>query len=410
MVSGFGHRARMRCGVALFETACSTSSWFIEPNRLVVRRVEIVSEDWEGAPLTIAAISDTHVGGPHVDAARMGRIVARINALRPELVVLLGDYVNGHHHPHERTPEENQEITGGIATFAALRARYGAVAVIGNHDVWYDRQTVTTALQDAGVAALWNRHIVVRRTNGEPLVVAGLERHTGSPDYAAALDARQSVRIRWCEPLAEQFARGLTARRSCSQATVLRAGTITLGRPILPLRILIRCGLIEEKGIDVRHRGHRTSIAPLRFLNPPEIVLITLRALAGGLNARASPSDSDNAALGLPALGRLRAVSHCSVTAPHRGFGSLCNGSSPEIRIATDHWGSAKPRAAPARGSRVLAAGESQHGALIAIGRRWIAICDRAQLYASRMARPLSGTQRAKLRRASSRAETVKRG
>ncbi|MBC7770106.1 MAG: hypothetical protein H7124_15085, partial [Phycisphaerales bacterium] len=80
--------------LAIFEAIYWTSIYavFVEPNRLVVRHVEIVSGDWNGAPLTIAAIGDTHVGGPHVDAARMGRIVRRINALRPDLVVLLGDY------------------------------------------------------------------------------------------------------------------------------------------------------------------------------------------------------------------------------------------------------------------------------------------------------------------------------
>jgi predicted MPP superfamily phosphohydrolase len=155
-------------------------AWFIEPNQLVVRRVEIVSEEWHGPPLTIAVLSDTHVGGPHVDAARMGRIAQRVNGLRPEIVVL---------HPFERTPKENQEITGGIATFAALRARYGVVAVIGNHDVWYDRTIVQTAIEDAGVAALWNRHIVIRRTGGAPMVIAGLaDFTTGEPDFAQALD------------------------------------------------------------------------------------------------------------------------------------------------------------------------------------------------------------------------------
>ena len=121
-----------------------TGSWCAKSN--------IVSEDWHGAPLRIAAISDTHVGGPHVDAARMGRIVARINELRPDLVVLLGDYVNGHAPQAERSPAEQQEIAGGIATFAALTPRYGVVGVIGNHDGWYGRATITEALQDAGVA------------------------------------------------------------------------------------------------------------------------------------------------------------------------------------------------------------------------------------------------------------------
>jgi predicted MPP superfamily phosphohydrolase len=270
--------------IALFEAGywLNVYAWFIEPNQLVVRRVEIVSDDWHGPPLTIAAISDTHVGGPHVDAARMGRIVSRINELRPELVVLLGDYVNGHAEEAERTPAENQEIVGGIATFAALRARYGVVAVIGNHDVWYGRTSVTTALQDAGVAALWNRHIVIRRSGGE-FIVAGLEDDmTSHPDFAAALDGAPPetgtiILSHSPDPFAD-MPRGpallLAGHGHCGQVTIP-----LIGRPILPLRNRnYDCGLIQERGEQMYvTAGIGTSIAPVRFLNPPEIVLITLR-------------------------------------------------------------------------------------------------------------------------------------
>ena len=91
-------------------------AFLIEPETLVVRRVEIVSAHWHGAPLTIAAIGDTHVGGPHVDAARMGRVVQRINALHSDLVVLLGDYVAGHLPETRRSPEENQDIVKAFLT------------------------------------------------------------------------------------------------------------------------------------------------------------------------------------------------------------------------------------------------------------------------------------------------------
>jgi hypothetical protein len=266
-------------------------AWFVEPNQLAVRRVEIVSGDWRGPPLTIAAISDTHVGGPHVDAARVGRLVQRVNALRPELVVLLGDYVNGHRHPFERTPVENQQIEGGLASFAALRARYGVVAVIGNHDVWYDRSTVQAALEEAGVAALWNRHIVIRRTGGEPLVVAGLaDDTTGEPDFAAALDgapfgADTLVLSHSPDPFAvapEGVALMLAGHGHCGQVTIP-----FVGRPILPLRNKrYGCGLVEERGAQMYvTAGIGTSIAPVRFLNPPEIVLITLRGSTLGARA-----------------------------------------------------------------------------------------------------------------------------
>lgn len=271
--------------IAVFEVGywLNIYAWFVEPNQLVVRRIEIVSEDWQGAPLTIAAISDTHVAGPHVDAARMGRIVQRVNALRPELVVLLGDYVNGHLHPAERSPAENQEITGGIATFAVLRARYGVVGVIGNHDVWYDRAIVQTEMENAGVATLWNRHIVIRRTGGAPLVIAGLaDFSTGDPDFAAALDgapedADTLVISHSPDPFVNMPggpALMLAAHGHCGQVTIP-----FVGRPIVPLvNDRFACGLVEENGRRMYVTGGiGTSMIPVRFLNPPEIVLITLR-------------------------------------------------------------------------------------------------------------------------------------
>jgi predicted MPP superfamily phosphohydrolase len=273
--------------IALFETAywLNIYAWLVEPNLLVVRRFEVVSEDWHGAPLTIAAIGDTHVGSPHVDAARMGRIVARVNELRPELVVLLGDYAGGHVPATERSPAENQEIVGGVGTFAALVARYGKVSVIGNHDVWYDRQAITTALQDAGAAALWNRHIVIRRSGG-PVVIAGLaDASTGEPDFAAALDGAPAgadtiVLSHSPDPFAQMPdgpALMLAGHGHCGQVSVP-----LIGRPIVPLRNPRHaCHLIEENGKRMYvTAGIGTSIIPVRFLNPPEIVLITIRPAA----------------------------------------------------------------------------------------------------------------------------------
>lgn len=270
--------------IALFETAywLNIYAWLIEPNMLVVRRVEIVSEDWHGAPLTIAAIGDTHVGSPHVDAARMGRIVARVNELRPELVVLLGDYVGGHAPLSERSPAENQEILGGVATFAALVSRYGVVGVLGNHDDWYDRQAITTALQDAGVGALWNRHIVIRRSGG-PVVIAGIADYdTGDPDFALALDGAppdaDTIILSHSPDAFPQMPEGpalmLASHGHCGQVTIP-----LIGRPITPLRNpRYACHLTEENGKRLYvTAGIGTSILPVRFLNPPEIVLITIK-------------------------------------------------------------------------------------------------------------------------------------
>ena len=272
------------CALALFETAywLNAYAWLIEPNRLVVRRVEIESAAWRGAPITIAALGDTHVGGPHVDVARVGRIVQRVNALRPDLVVLLGDYVGGHAPEQERSPRERGEILSGVAALAALNAPLGVVGVLGNHDSWYDRAVIAQAMEEAGIATLWNRHVVIGRGD-EEFVVAGLaDEDTGDPSYAQAIDgAPQDADIVLIAHSPDSFADApadpalmLGAHGHCGQVSIP-----FVGRPILPLRNKrYGCHLIEEDGkIIYVTAGVGTSILPVRFLNPPEIVLITLR-------------------------------------------------------------------------------------------------------------------------------------
>lgn len=279
------HRWWIVAALALFETAywLNVYAWLIEPNLLVVRRIEIVSERWQGAPLTLAAISDTHVGSPHVDAARVERIVRRVNALRPDLVVLLGDYVGGHAPESERSGAERQEILGGVATFARFAAPLGAVGVIGNHDVWYDRASIAEALQSAGIAALWNGHVVIAH-GGRDLLIAGLaDDMTGDPDFAAALDGAPAgvdtiVLSHSPDPFIDMppgAALMLAGHGHCGQVTIP-----FVGRPIVPLRNeRFACGLIAQGSAQLHvTAGIGTSIIPVRFLNPPEIVLITLRS------------------------------------------------------------------------------------------------------------------------------------
>ncbi|MBI3438006.1 MAG: metallophosphoesterase [Proteobacteria bacterium] len=270
-------------GVLVFAWALVSYAVLIEPETLIVRRVEIVSAHWRGAPLTVAAIGDTHVGGPHMDAARVGRVVRRINSLRPDLVVVLGDYVYGHEPEGARSASANQEILNGVATLAAINARYGVVAVLGNHDGWYGRETITEALQNAGAAALWNRSVTIHRSGGE-IVVAGIaDAWTGHPDFTEALNgapvgADTIVLSHNPDPFVNippGPAVMLAAHTHCGQVTIP-----FVGRPFLPIHHKeFACGRIDRRGQTLYvNGGIGTSIVPARFLNPPEITLITIRA------------------------------------------------------------------------------------------------------------------------------------
>src|SRR5215207_2587601 len=82
--------------IAALALAALLYSYFIEPQRLIIRSADLKVAKWDPAfdGLTIVAISDIHGGSNGVDEAKIRRLVETANALAPDLIVLLGDYVS----------------------------------------------------------------------------------------------------------------------------------------------------------------------------------------------------------------------------------------------------------------------------------------------------------------------------
>ena len=72
--------------------------------------------------LRVAYISDIHYGA-YLNRSRVDALVARVNALSPELIILGGDY-----------GEDSQGALDFFALKPAFQARWGVVGVMGNHD------------------------------------------------------------------------------------------------------------------------------------------------------------------------------------------------------------------------------------------------------------------------------------
>lgn len=132
----------------------------------VVRRGTFALPRWPAGarPVTVALLSDIHLGSAAMDTARLARIVAQVNALHPDLVVLAGDFVDGH-----RAGSAAAVARPLARELAKLRAPLGAIAVIGNHDRWTGVREVTGALAAAGLTVLENRALRVG-----PLAIGGV--------------------------------------------------------------------------------------------------------------------------------------------------------------------------------------------------------------------------------------------
>jgi uncharacterized protein len=106
---------------------------------------------WDG--LTILVLSDFHFHGTP-SRAFFDRIIEEIlSGPTPDLVCLLGDYVDS-----ERHYEWMQPILG------RLNAREAKLAILGNHDQLFDQERIRRELTAAGYTVLGNawREIVVR--------------------------------------------------------------------------------------------------------------------------------------------------------------------------------------------------------------------------------------------------------
>jgi len=133
----------------------------IEPGLLIVRHVRLDLPGWR-SDVKIAALSDLHVGAPHIGLEKLRSIVERTNREHPDAVVLLGDFMIG-------GPNRRGGVRGGsyvepeviAQELSGLRAPLGVFAVIGNHDWWFDGERMSQALTAAGIPVLENRAVRV---------------------------------------------------------------------------------------------------------------------------------------------------------------------------------------------------------------------------------------------------------
>jgi predicted MPP superfamily phosphohydrolase len=247
----------------------------------VVRRATIGLADWPAgaAPVRVAVMSDIHIGSLAMDEARLARIVAQVNALHPDLVLIAGDFINGY------GAEDALEVQAPLTrALTLLRAPMGIVAVPGNHDHGTSIAVVTAALKHAGITVLANH--ALRRG---PLAIGGVDDdYSGADDLPAT--AAELARIGGAALLlthSPDLATKLPPRAPFMIAGHTHCGQVQLpliGPPFLPVRTHRRylCGMVEDRGHRVLvTAGLGTSDLPIRWRAPPDVWLLTLGLVRG---------------------------------------------------------------------------------------------------------------------------------
>lgn len=279
-----GDRLRWKRGVRytlvltlLIIAALSVWASVIEPNRLVLKQETIRIESCPPAldGLRIAVISDVHAGSPFIDENKLQRIVATVNGQQPDLVVILGDFlVRTSWHATHMEPEVIAENLKG------LRAPLGVFAVLGNHDWWGPGRRMWKALDAVGIRVLENESASISR-QGQEFSVVGLSDLWTRPqkvnDTLVNVPASNPVIAITHNP--DIFPK-VPASVTLTLAGHTHGGQVNfpiLGRLVLPSDYRYAAGHVQEAGHHLFvTTGIGTSIFPVRFRVPPEVVLLTL--------------------------------------------------------------------------------------------------------------------------------------
>ncbi len=220
----------------------------------------------------VVAMSDLHLGAV-LGESWMAARVAQVQALHPDLIVLLGDTTEGHGPP----------ARGFLPVLRGLHAPLGIWAVTGNHDSHGGRGGVTL-LEEAGFTLLHDRWAEPR----PGLILAGVDdlvsrRRTGrmGDAVARALAGRPpgaTVLLSHAPWQAEQAAR--------SGVGLMLAGHTHDGQ-VWPFRYLemgiypLMGGPYDVAGMTaIVCRGTGTWGPRMRLWRPSEILRVTLRASA----------------------------------------------------------------------------------------------------------------------------------
>jgi predicted MPP superfamily phosphohydrolase len=229
----------------------------------------------------IAQLSDIHLD-EFTEPFFLERLVQKVNALNPDLVLLTGDFI---------THGSLTFIAGGhaihrcaeILTTLTAPQRY---AILGNHDVAFNAKVVTRALVAHGTPVLINQYVPIER-NGARLWLSGVDDPgTSYPDLNLAVPAKPDgpVLLMAHEP---DFADDVTAHPRGPLVDLMLAGHSHGGQirlPLLGAMILPPLGRKYPEGFYQLNRmqlyvnrGIGTVGLPFRLNCPPEITLITLQ-------------------------------------------------------------------------------------------------------------------------------------
>ena len=221
--------------------------------------------------LRIVQVSDVHIGDV-LGRPFLEDMVQRCNRLRPDLVAVTGDLVDG----------RVDQLASTLSALQGLRSRFGTYFITGNHEYYSGDVAWCAALEQMGLTVLRNRTVALRDGDAR-LDLVGVDDY-GQRERPRGWDLEAAVAGRDPETPAVLLAHQPRAvEEGVEKGIGLQLSGHTHGGQMFPITGLVAAlwtysaGLYRVGDAHVYvHRGTGFWGPPMRIGSPPEIAAITL--------------------------------------------------------------------------------------------------------------------------------------
>jgi predicted MPP superfamily phosphohydrolase len=269
---------KMAAAAALLGAGC-----YLYGREVEIRRVEInpltltlprLAPEFDG--YRIVQIGDIHLDD-WTKPERLRGIVEKVNAQRPDLVAIMGDFAS-----RSAKQLDTRRLTGALRE---LRARDGVLTILGNHDYLTGVELIQRCIREASVTELVNDVHTLRR-GGATLHVAGIDdiMEGGSrldlvlrdlPDSGAAILLAHEPDFADVSAATGRFDLQLSGHSHGGQVRV----PLLMRLALPPFSQRYTSGLYRVDGmLQYTNRGLGFVDMRLRLLCRPEITVLTLRS------------------------------------------------------------------------------------------------------------------------------------
>lgn len=251
---------------------------WIEPRLLMVTPVSVFLEQWAGtekkARFVLAA--DFHLS-PGEDA-RLKKIVDRIIELKPDFVVLAGDYCNG------SRLEETMSIPEIVQGLVPLTRHMPVYVVLGNHDETHKRAELVKHFSQHDFIFMEDKAVEWGKDRGTALMFAGVKDCNLNDVSEKDIPNKQDESV----PMILFSHTPDVVLVTPAHVDLILAGHTHGGQVCLPggkamISSAEKTGMDYVYGLEARDktqvlvtRGLGTSVLKYRFFCPPELMLVEL--------------------------------------------------------------------------------------------------------------------------------------